>query len=128
MNGRDYDIGEYKFLSEKFTTGLVVKDRNVELTKIKLFSSTCDNASNLSSAMDIVLGSFRYCINRPLNEDSAKIMMKNIIKLFWADSDGEDINPFEKGLTFRPTPEKILVPAYKKEYQNLIDHINSLLV
>jgi len=121
------DVGEYKFLSEKFTIGLVVKEKTVALSNIKLFSSTCDNASNLSSAMDIVLGSFRYCINRPLNELSAKVMIKEIIKLFWADKEGEDINPFEKGLTFRPSPKKITVPSYKEEYQALIDHINSLL-
>lgn len=121
------DVGEYKFLSEKFTTGLVFDSKNVPLSNIKIFSSTCDNASNLSSVMDIVLGSFRYCINRPFNELSAKVMIKDIVKLFWSDKVGENINPFEKGLTFRPKPENISVPLYKEEYESLITHINSLL-
>lgn len=121
------DVGEYKFLSEKFTTGLIIKDKTVPLSNIRLFSSTCDNASNLSSAMDIILGSFRYCINRPVNEVSAKKMMKNVVKLFWADKIGDNIDPFEKGLTLRPSPKTITVPHYKKEYEDLINHINSLL-
>jgi hypothetical protein len=121
------DVGEYKFLSEKFTTGLITQSKTVPLNNIILFSSTCDNASNLSSAMDIVLGSFRYCINRPLNELAAKTMIKDICKLIWADKHGEDLDPFEKGLTLRPLLEKITIPLYKKEYRTFIDHINSLL-
>lgn len=121
------DVGEYNFLSEKFTTGLILKDKTVSLNNIKIFSSTCDNASNLSSVTDVVLGSFRYCINRPLNEEAAKKMIKELIRLLWADKDGEGIDPFEKGLTFRPNPENIKIPSYKEEYEHLIDHINSLL-
>lgn len=79
--------------------------------------------------MDIVLGSFRYCINQPFNQESAKEMIKNITTLLWADKSGEDsIDPFEKGLTFRPRPEDVKSTVYKQEYKALVDHINSLLV
>lgn len=121
------DVGEYKFLSEKFTKGLVFPNKVVALKNITLFSSTCDNASNFSSAMDIVLGTFRYCINRPFNETSAKTMMKEIVKLLWVDKNGEHLDPFEKGLTFRPIPEKITISTYKSEYEILLKHINTLL-
>ncbi len=120
--------GEYSFLVEKFTRGLIQKTKTTSLSNIKLFASSCDNASHLSSAMDIVLGSFRYCINQPLNEESAKKMMKNIASLLWADKiKGGNTDPFEKGLTLRPRFEDIKVASYKKEYVDLITHINSLL-
>lgn len=121
------DVSEYSFLTEKFTKGLIVGDKTIPLNNIKLLSSTCDNASHFSSAMDIVLGSFRYCINQPYNLESARVMIKNITKLIWADKHEQGINPFEKGLTLRPKSEGIKVPEYKKEYNDLITHINSLL-
>lgn len=121
------DVSEYNFLSEKFTSGLILKDKTIPLSNIRLYSSSCDNASNFSSAMDIVLGSFRYCINQPFNQESAKTMMINITTLIWANKNGEIIDPFEKGLTFRPRPEDIKVLEYKQEYENLIKHINTLL-
>lgn len=119
------DKTEYHFLSEKFTKGLLTKEKEIELKNIRLFGSSCDNASNLSSAMDIVLGAFRFCINQPSNQQPAKIMMNKVVKLLWADRTETVINPFEKGLTFRP--KTVTVPTYKAQYDSLIDQINSLL-
>lgn len=122
------DTNEYSFLSEKFTKGLIFKDKNVELKNILLFSSSCDNASNLSSAVDITLGSFRYCINQLDNKEPAKTMAKNIAKILWADKlDNDNIDPFEKGFTLRPKMSEIKNPSYKKEYDDLIKQINFLL-
>ena len=102
-----------------------MQDDKVKLDKILLFSSTCINASHACSAMDIVLGSFRYCINNPLNLEAARTMMKNITKLIWCHRSGEDIYAIEKGLIFRP--KDIKVAKYKAEYDNLLDHINMLI-
>jgi len=122
------DTNEYSFFTEKFTKGLVFSNKNIPLENIRMFSSSCDNASNFNSAMDIVLGSFRYCINAPQNWGSAQKMMHNVVSLIWAErQDDHIIDPFEKGLTFRPNPEKIEVEEYKEEYTNLLKFINSLL-
>jgi hypothetical protein len=57
---------EFDYLSEKFTKGLSLPRGEAQaLDRIVMFSSTCINASHVSSVMDIVLGTWRYCINQP---------------------------------------------------------------
>ena len=120
------NTGEYKFLTKKFTKGLEFSDGSqVELNRIKLFASTCDNASNFSSLVDIVLGAYRYLINNPKNTDLAEDLMQQIVSLLWHTRDGNRIITLEKGLIFRPLVVK--VPAYKKEYEDLLEHLTSLL-
>ncbi|HEV2750555.1 MAG TPA: hypothetical protein VGV12_08545 [Gemmatimonadales bacterium] len=117
---------EYSLLTDRFTKGLTFSDApDVKLDRIKLFASSCSNASHASSAMDIVLGTFRYCINQPKNVPAAKSMMTNISKLIWCERDGENLYPFERGLIFRP--KEIKVEAYKREYDDLLAWINELL-
>lgn len=117
---------EFSYLSTKFTQGLKIKDEGtVPLDRIKLFASSCSNASHLSSAMDIVLGSFRYCINQPKNIEAAKTMMANVTRLIWHRRDGDTIHALELGLVFRP--RNIKIAEYKAEYENLIAQINSLI-
>jgi hypothetical protein len=115
---------EYSYLTSKFTNGLSLQgEGKVDLDRIKLYSSTCINSSHASSAMDIVLGAFRYCINQPRNIEAAKIMMADVTRLLWHESHGEHIDP--KGLIFRPITVK--VPSYKEEYNSLLAHINTLI-
>ena len=117
---------EYSLLTDKFTKGLTFPDgQHVVLDRIRLFASSCSNASHASSAMDIVLGSFRYCINQPKNVPAARKMMSNITKLIWCERNGDDLYPFERGLIFRP--KDIKVERYRKEYDDLLAWINELL-
>lgn len=112
---------EYDLLRDKFVNGLKIEEKKiVPLERIKLYASSCDNASHFNSAMDIVLGSFRYCINHPAaNMVAAKIIMKNIIKVLAR----EDIDKVD-GLIFRP---KKALKKYKEEYDKLLENIKSLL-
>ena len=117
---------EYSVLSDRFTMGLTFHDGPpVTLDRVKLFASTCINASHASSAMDIVLGSFRYCINQPKNVPAAKTMMSTISKLVWCERSGDTLYPFERGLIFRP--KEVKVEAYRREYDELLAWINELL-
>lgn len=117
---------EYEFLTRKFCFGLEFPDESpVELDRVRVFGATCINASHACSAMDIVLGSFRYCINQPKNVPAAKQMMANVTRLLWHQTIGETIYALEKGLVLRP--KKIEVEAYRAEYKALIDHINMLI-
>jgi hypothetical protein len=121
--------GDYRYLSEKFCFGLDFPgEKRVALDRVKLFAATCINGSHASSAMDIVLGSFRYCINQPTNIQAAKTMMANVTRLIWHEREGDNIYAMERGLVFRPKVSNINVPAYKAEYMALVDHINSLIV
>ena len=117
----------WKYLSEKFTLGLAYEERYVPVERIKMFCASCNNASHASSAMDIVLGTFRYCINDPANPQAASEMMANVVDLMWHERDGDTILAYERGLVMRPLVHKIKVDAYRNEYEHLIDHINELL-
>ncbi len=117
---------DYSFLTDKFCHGLTFQGEDqVALDRIKLFSSTCINASHASSAMDIALGAFRYCINQPANVDAAKVMMANICRLIWCTRDGDTLMPLERGLIFRP--KAVGVAKYKAEYDELLSGINALI-
>jgi hypothetical protein len=117
---------DYSFLTDKFCNGLKFQDEGqVPLGRIKLFTSTCINASHASSAVDIALGTFRYCINQPANVEAAKVMMENISKMIWCERDGNTLLVQEKGLICRP--KKIDIAKYSAEYDTLIDNINKLL-
>lgn len=118
--------GDYKYLIEKFCEGLEFDGgKRVKLDHIKLYASTCSNASHASSAMDIVLGSFRYCINDPQNVELAKKLMVKVTQLIWHERDGDKILAFERGLVLRP--KQIMVKEYKLEYDSLVKHINGLI-
>lgn len=116
---------EFSWLSDKFCSGLKLGDESVTLDRIKLFSSTCINASHVSSAMDIALGSFRYCINQAEPNEVTRGMMHKLSRLIWCTREGENLYAFEKGLIFRPKGVKH--PPYKAEYDNLLNRINTLI-
>jgi hypothetical protein len=117
---------EFDYLSEKFTKGLALpKGEAQALDRIVMFSSTCINASHVSSVMDIVLGTWRYCINQPQNTAAAKAMMNELVRLIWHTKQGDDIHAHELGLLFRPIDVKH--PPYKAEYDALLKQINQLL-
>jgi hypothetical protein len=117
---------QWHYLREKFVTGLHKKgDTIVPLERIRLYGSTCANSSHINSAIDIVLGTFRYCVNNPKNLEIAKVMMANVIRMMWHTRNGENIYLANKGLILRP--HEIKVEAYKKEYADLVAHINVLI-
>jgi hypothetical protein len=119
---------DYRYLSDRFSVGLDFPEgKIVALDRIKLFTATCVNASHASSAMDIVLGCFRYCINQPKNVEVARQMMVSVTKLIWAKREGDNIIPWELGVVFRPVYSEIKVASYRLEYDRLVEHINSLL-
>lgn len=119
---------QYQYLCEKFTKGLVLHTGNsVKLNKIVMFGTSCVGASHANSAMDIVLGSFRYCINNPKNTDAAKNMMGKVVNLLWHKKDGNKIEALERGLIIRPPIHKIEHDLHKNKYKGLIDHINFLI-
>lgn len=118
-------VAEYRYLTDKFCVGLNLQSGDsMRLERIKLFTSTCINASHVASAMDIVLGAFRYCINEPQNVDAAKKMMAQIIRMLWQERRGKTISA--RGLILRP--KNVTVPAYQAEYERLVEWINSLIM
>ncbi|ADU63594.1 MAG: hypothetical protein KUA35_16685 [Pseudodesulfovibrio sp.] len=121
------NMGQWQYLGEKFCTGLHLPNGNRQLDRIKLFSATCVEASHANSAMDIVLGSFRYCVNDPQNREAAREMLNSVVPLVWTKTlpDGTKTGS-GRGLIFRPPINEIRVDSYRQEYQTLIDNLNTL--
>jgi len=115
---------EYRYLAEKFCSGLQLQSgESMALDRIKLFASSCSNASHASSAMDIVLGSFRYAINQPRNIEAAKAMMAQVIRLIWHTRVGDQIAMYG----YLPRPKTIKSPKYQADYDSLLAWINELI-
>jgi len=118
---------QYKYLVRKFTEGNNVEGKLKAMNNISMFATTCSNASHYSSAMDIILGSFRYCINNPKNVEAAQEMLNNVTIMMWGEHDGKEHKVIGKGFIFRPKIEEIKSPKIKKEYEQLLARLNDLL-
>ncbi len=121
---------QFKYLSDKFSFGLDIKgQRRVRLDRIKLFAASCVNASHAHSAIDVVLGCFRYCINNPKSTEVARELMLQVTKMTWHHYDAatDTYHVGGRGLITRPPVKDIKVAEYRAEYETLFAHINDLL-
>lgn len=115
-----------QYLAEVFTNGLDIdSQKRVKLDRILLNGTTCINASHLASAIDIILGTFRFCVNSPAQNDKIKGMLFSVAKMMWYRAEGENRYLRERGLIIRP--KVIKVPAYQKDYDDLINRLQELL-
>lgn len=89
------------------------------------YASTCDGASHISSVADIVLGSFRYCVNEEDKDIAGRELLPLVVRMMWHKRKGDEINVMEKGLTLRP--REIRAPAYRAEYEALRQRLSGLL-
>jgi hypothetical protein len=121
---------QFQYLSDKFSFGLqLASGGNVRLDRIKLFAATCINASHANSAMDIVLGSFRYCINNPANIPAAREMMAKVVALMWHRKLNDTYDIVDRGLIIRPPLSRLErdYPTFKPDYDRLIQNVTELL-
>ena len=121
-----FDRG-YQYLQEKFQTGLSFPSGgNLQLSRIHLFASTCDGASHASSAIDIILGAFRYCVNQRERNIAPREMLPVIVGMMWHKEVGDTLFLREYGLLLRP--KNILMPTHRQENDELTGHLTQLLV
>lgn len=147
--------GFYKFLSAEGVSGLMVMDRDNERyghlenlfqnglsftdggnqrlnDRIRFFGMTSDNASGLSSATDIALGSFRYCANAAFDggnqgraEQVARQMMPTIAKLLWKGSSSNGNEVFTGyGFIPRPKIEDVYSQTLRDMYITLVTRLS----
>jgi len=119
-------VSAKSFYQQKFKRGLVLGDKAVTLRNIRLFGSTCIGASHLASAIDIVLGAFRYCISSPRNREAAGTMMVNVVDLMWGEVEGDNLRVLDKGLVLRPKLDAIRHPVYRAKYDDLLRNLAEL--
>lgn len=125
----DRDNDRFDHLEHLFQHGLTFQDGSqIGLQdRIQLFGMTNDNASNLSSAADIALGAFRYCVNTAVGqgrEPVAREMFPDLASIMWA-VETADGNQQIRGYGYHPRPKEQRVPAHRERYSNLASALAS---
>lgn len=117
---------QYKYFVEKFCEGLKIPSgKTFPLERIRTYGATCNNASNLSSAADVVLGAFRFCVNNPAKAVTEAMMVKVAKMMHHRNILGQRVIK-EHGFMLRP--KQIQAPQYQKEYEELRAHLNTLVM
>lgn len=117
---------EHRYLREKFTVGLTFPNgRSRRLDRVVGLASTCDGTSHFSSVADIILGSFRYCVNEPERDIAGRAMFPNIVRLMWKRSRDGRQYVRKVGLVLRP--QEVLAPQHQAEYDALINRLQGYL-
>lgn len=115
-----------QFLADTFANGLEFDDGSrTKLDRLVGLSSVSLGTSHLCSAIDIVLGTFRYCLNNIENGDKVRPMLQSVARmLWWREADGKKYIR-ERGLIIRPKAVK--VQHYQEKYDNLVRLLEGLL-
>jgi hypothetical protein len=118
----------YQYLKDKFQIGLELSNGVTrKLEKLIGYASTCDGASHLASLADILVGSFRHCVNEPERDIANAAIFPTLIRVMWhREKDAETKELLEYGLTLRP--EKIGVEVLRREYEELTTRLAGYMV
>ncbi len=125
----DGQLDEFSWMQSKLTSGLTWSGSGYtqELARIVLYGVTSVKASYLTSALDIALGAFAYCINerRPDRVVPRKLMpLVEPLLLGRKDPDRGTVNPLDQTLILRPKTST----AYRRSYVELLEHVEELSV
>lgn len=120
----DRDDTQHAHLATLFQHGLSVGKRTIVLRdRIKFFGMTANNESHLSSAVDIALGGFRFCVNAA-NLDAthgahmtARSIFKPLSRLLWGVKRGAVRRI--GGYGFHARPVEVRAPRYERRYEEL---------
>lgn len=115
------------YLTARFTEGIVYEDQGAwrELYKrIHIFGTTGSQMSFASSAVDIVLGAFRYALNDRVRGGQ---FMKAVAPLLWRGPEDKPGEISEHGLILRPLVDKVTVRAYRAKYAVLRTYVDAAL-
>lgn len=121
----DRDDQQHKHLAHLFQNGIKVGGNPARTVRdrIKFFGMTSNNASHLSSAVDVALGGFRFCVNAAnLDADAGGHLVANTIfaplsELLWGVDQGEVKRI--GGYGFLARPENVRIPRYAERYEGL---------
>jgi hypothetical protein len=117
----DRDDTQIAHLEHLFQNGISVGGRQIAVDdRIMLFGQTSDNASNLSSAVDITLGAFRYCTNTAMGAGSdvvAANIFPPLTRMLWGNEDAGVKRVGGYGFVARPVAIKSA--AFGAKYDDL---------
>jgi hypothetical protein len=116
----------FDYAKEKFQLGLNFGlGRSRRLDRLISVGFTCDGASHLASMADILLGSFRYCVNEPEKGIAGKAMLPKLMPLMWTATRGGKRFVRERGLNLRP--KDVRSPDHQQEYEALLNRLQGYL-
>ena len=116
----------FVYLKEKFQTGLTFPDSPpIRLDRSLEFSQASDGTCHLYSVADVMLGSFRYCVNEPDNEEAGKAMFPALRSMMWYRERNGKKDVSDCGLVLRPT--NVQEAKHKAEYDALTQRLQGYL-
>lgn len=125
------ESGAYSVLKSRFQAGLEMPDGPArKLSRILMYATTCDGASHVSSAVDIVLGAFRFVVNSESRSGASEVpqrLLNNIVGMFYTSGEGAGKTARNYGLIVRPVMSEIRHQPYKVEYEDLLKYLSSLI-
>lgn len=119
----------HDYLIEKGQRGYVKRktDESTPFQRIHSFSSGAIGASHLGSVADIVLGSFRYCVNDVKETPASQKMLPAVVRLMWhirMPRSGE-VHLGARGLLLRP--EVVKMASHKARYDAMTSRLNRVI-
>ncbi|OIQ50988.1 hypothetical protein BerOc1_02933 [Pseudodesulfovibrio hydrargyri] len=121
------DPNIFNYFTEWNSKGLSLRNNNyLYLDRILSYGLTCDNASSFASVSDIVLGSFRHCVNEEQRDIVGKKLLPKVVKLMWTNTQNNKLLIREFGLLLRPKAA-VTNPKYEAQYAELIARLNEWL-
>lgn len=117
---------QHGHLERLFQHGIEIDGWSMRLDdRILSFGMTSDNSTHLSSAVDVALGAFRYCVNAAGgsgNEVVAKSIFPPLARMIWGvEKDGKRVLG---GYGYIARPEEVRVPGYAAKYSDLTTALN----
>ncbi len=116
----------YKYINTRFQSGVTSDDGATRrLERIQLFSLSSTGASHVASAVDIVIGSLKYCLNEKEPSETCRAMLPGILGMIWHKKEGDSVQLRGYGLRFNPAEVKI--PAYQQQYDELTQRLEGVM-
>jgi hypothetical protein len=115
-----------RFIREKFQVGLTFEGGGTRrLSQIICYTHSCDGASHLASVADVVLGSFRYCVNEPERDQAPRAILPLVVRLMWHRRDGDRVILAGRALMLRPRERR--AECHQAAYTQLLERLTVLL-
>jgi hypothetical protein len=117
---------EYQLLREKFVAGGETPWGTPRLfSRIVAYAATCDGASHMASAADVVLGSLAFCVNhRHTESEVCREIFESLDSLIWRRQVGPRMEMFGSGIVLNPA--QIKAAKYQQEYDALKSYLRRL--
>jgi hypothetical protein len=125
----DRTNGIHDYLIEKGQRGYVKRktDASTRFSRIHSFSAGAIGTSHLASVADVVLGSFRYCVNDVKETVASRKMLPAVVRLMWhaRSKPSDDVHLSGRGLLLRP--QVVKYEQHRARYEAMTARLNRVM-